>query len=232
MEIKVIDIEPGEIRIDPKIIAGLMGFDADNVPEPYGDIIQKELAETEYLSNIKGGFRILEDIDINHRKGTFVIEDTKFEAGKQVVSKLEKSEMFALYICTVGEEISSRISQLMNSKDLLEAYITDITGTLLVEGAVDVLRDSLADEMAQKGLRITNRYSPGYCDWKVEEQRKLFSFFPEGFCGVLLSESTLMKPIKSVSGVIGIGEEVRFHKDVCHACSNVNCIYRNIKNYI
>jgi hypothetical protein len=29
--------------------------------------------------------------------------------------------------------------------------------------------------------------------------------------------------------VIGIGKEVSFNKYICHACSSVNCIYRNIK---
>ena len=173
--------------------------------------------------------RISGNIDIISPKGVFVYEGTEFGAGKQVVNNLKRSELFALYICTAGEEVSRRSKELMSSGNLLEGYVTDMVGSLLVKGAMDILHEGLQNEMELKGLKITNRYSPGYCEWNVDEQHKLFSFFPEGFCGVRLSESALMKPIKSVSGVIGIGKEVRFNKYICNACSSVSCIYRNIK---
>jgi hypothetical protein len=63
----------------------------------------------------------------------------------------------------------------------------------------------------------------------MAEQNKLFSFLPEGFCGVTLSESALMIPLKSISGVIGIGKEVMFNQYSCSDCNDANCIYRKIK---
>ena len=229
MEFITIDVHPGDITFDLKIVCRLMGLESDNIPEPYNEIIKWELDETDNYSNIKGGYRISENIDIDSPKEIFVFEDTVFEAGKQVVNNLKKSELFALYICTAGEEVSRRSKEFMRSGNLLEGYVTDLVGSLLVEKAVGILHKRLANEMKGKGLEITNCYSPGYCNWKVDEQHKLFSFFPDGFCGVRLSESALMNPIKSVSGVIGIGKKVRFHKYICNACSSVNCIYRNIK---
>ncbi|MFO7923559.1 MAG: vitamin B12 dependent-methionine synthase activation domain-containing protein [Bacteroidales bacterium] len=229
MEVSITEIEPRDINIDLRVICGLMGIDPDDIPEPYGEIIQRELDETENYPNIKGGFRISGNIDIISPKGVFIYEGTEFGAGRQVVNNLKRSESFALYICTAGEEVSRRSKELMGQGNLLEGYVTDLVGSLLAEGAMDILHERLRSEMELKGLKVTNRYSPGYCNWNVEDQHKLFSFFPEGFCGVRLSESALMKPIKSVSGVIGIGKEVRFSKYICHACSSVNCIYRNIK---
>ncbi len=229
MEVQIKEIEPRDINIDRRVICGLMGIDPDDIPEPYGEIIQRELDETENYPNIKGGFRISRNIEVISPKGVFVFEGTEFGAGSQVVNNLKRSELFALYICTAGEEVSRRSKELMGQGNLLEGYVTDMVGSLLVEGAMDILHEKLRSEMELKGLKITNRYSPGYCDWNVDEQHKLFSFFPEGFGGVRLSESALMKPIKSVSGVIGIGKEVSFNKYICHACSSVNCIYRNIK---
>ncbi len=228
--VSITEIEPRNINIDPRVICALMGIDPDDIPEPYGEIIQRELDEMENYPNIKGGFRISGNIDIISPKGGFVIEGTEFGAGRQVVNNLKRSELFALYICTAGEEVSRRSRELMGQGNLLEGYVTDLVGSLLVEGAMDILHDRLQYDMESKGLKVTNRYSPGYCDWNVDEQHRLFSFFPEGFCGVRLSESALMNPVKSVSGVIGIGKEVRFNKYICHACSSVNCIYRNIKH--
>ncbi|MFP4367525.1 MAG: vitamin B12 dependent-methionine synthase activation domain-containing protein [Bacteroidales bacterium] len=229
MDLSITEIKPGEINIDRRVICGLMGIDPDDTPEPYGEIIQRELDEIENYPGIKGGFNISGDIEINSPKGVFVYEGREFGAGSQVVNNLRQSEKLALFVCTAGEEISRRSGELMGSGNLLEGYVTDMVGSILVEGAMDILHERLRNEMKLKGLKITNRYSPGYCDWNVDEQHKLFSFFPEGFCGVRLSESALMKPVKSVSGVIGIGKKVKFNKYICHACSSVNCIYRNIK---
>jgi hypothetical protein len=227
--VSITEIEPGDINIDPGVLCGLMGIDPVDIPEPYNEIIQRELDEMKNYPDIKGGLRISGNIDIISPKGVFVIEGTEFGAGSQVVNNLNRSELFALYICTAGEEVSRRSRELMRQGNLLEGYVTDLVGSLLVEGAMDIMHERLRNEMELKGLKVTNRYSPGYCDWNVNEQHKLFSFFPEDFCGVQLSESALMNPIKSVSGVIGIGKEVRFNKYICHACSSVNCIYRNIK---
>ena len=54
-----------------------------------------------------------------------------------------------------------------------------MVGSPLVEGAMDILHERLCNEMKLKDLKITNRYSPGYCNWNVDEQKKLFSFFPD-----------------------------------------------------
>jgi cobalamin-dependent methionine synthase I len=102
-----------------------------------------------------------------------------------------------------------------------------VVGSEMVEGAMDMVQDELEKEMKQQNMGITDRYSPGYCDWQVSEQPKLFSLLPEKFCGISLSESCLMYPIKSVSGVIGIGPKAERKGYICSFCNMKNCIYRN-----
>lgn len=229
MRTSQIEIQAREVQVNPKMIARLMGVDTENIPEPYSELIQTELAEIGNFNHIMGGYRISENISIESASGTFLFEGERFEAGNQVINKLQRSESLAFYICTAGEEVSIRSKELMNSGNFLEGYILDLIGSVVVEEAMDIIFKKFAVELEEKGLKTTNRYSPGYCNWKVSEQHKLFKFFPEDFCGVRLSESALMHPIKSVSGVFGIGKKVSFHKYVCHACSNVKCIYRDLK---
>ena len=229
MKLLSLEIEPGEIDIDKRAICNLLGIDPVNIPEPYDEIIQRELEQISLYKNIKGGYLISENIDTVSSNGRFIFENIEFKAGKQVVHDLKKSEMLALFVCTAGEEVSSRSRNQMKSGDMLEGYITDMTGSLLAEGAMDVIFNHLSYEMRQQGLNVTNRYSPGYCNWKVDEQKKLFSFFPDNFCGISLTQSSLMIPVKSVSGVIGIGREVAFNKYSCDTCNDKHCLYRNIK---
>ena len=89
-----------------------------------------------------------------------------------------------------------------------------------------LMQNDLEEQMSKEGKKITNRFSPGYCGWNVSEQHKLFSLLPGNFCGIRLTESALMDPVKSVSGIIGIGPDVRRMPYTCSLCDMKNCIYR------
>ncbi len=230
MDFFTVEINPCDIHIGKKLIAELMGVDPENIPEPYNGIIQRELDQIINYRNIRGGFCISENFEISKKDNVFRFENTEFIAGKQLISKLVNSERLAFFICTAGEEITLRSREQMRTGDMLEGYVSDITGSLLVEGAMDLLHDILRKKCIEEGLKITNRYSPGYCNWKVTEQRKLFRLFPENFCGVRLSESAMMIPLKSVSGVIGIGRDVEYDQHLCNECSEIICTFRNTKN--
>jgi hypothetical protein len=117
----------------------------------------------------------------------------------------------------------------MNEKKILKGYIVDVLGTIAVESAMIKIHIQLKKEMDADGLNITNRYSPGYCDWNVSEQSKLFSFFPHDFCGVRLDVKSRMIPVKSVCGIIGIGKNVEYDPYSCGLCQRNNCMYRTHK---
>jgi hypothetical protein len=91
------------------------------------------------------------------------------------------------------------------------------------------MQDNLEKSAAESGLKITNRYSPGYCGWSVGEQHNLFSLIPYNYCGIRLTESALMDPVKSVSGIIGIGANVKSNPYTCKMCDMKDCIYRKVK---
>ena len=117
----------------------------------------------------------------------------------------------------------------MHERDFLKGYIYDVVGSEIVEAAADIMQEELAKSMHDCGMKITNRYSPGYCGWDVSEQHKLFDLIPENFCGIQLNQSALMDPVKSISGIIGIGKNVKYNEYTCGMCEMVDCIYRRVK---
>ncbi len=228
-ELSVISISPTEISVAPSVVARLLHLPEGDIPEPYEEMIKNEISQIINYKEIAGGYRIIEDPVFDLENYTLTLEGELFQTGKQVIHYIRKAEKIALFACTAGPEVSRRSHDLIKSGDLLEGYICDIIGSLLVEEAMSLIHNRLIENLKSEGQKSTNRYSPGYCDWNVAEQHKLFKFFPEDFCGIRLSPTALMDPIKSVSGIFGMGKNVRFHKYVCNACSNVSCIYRNLK---
>jgi hypothetical protein len=230
MILKEYNLHPGQIGVDQKMVAKPMGLDAGCLQEPYRGIVHQCLAESAHYKNIRGGYRITERIGLDRAKKTITAEGITFYPGEQVFRYLEHSEMMAFFVCTAGNEVSDRTRELNQAGQYLEGYITDLIGSILVEKAMDIIHNMLRADVKESGLQATNRYSPGYCHWKVDEQRQLFRLFPAGFCGVRLSDSALMNPIKSVSGVIGIGKNVGYREYICDACTSVNCIYRDLRH--
>lgn len=229
MQLKKINIAPEQININIRKLLVLMGVNEEPAPEPYQELIEEEINRISDYPDLQGGYTIIGDVNVDQNTGTIRAGGRLFQAGPQVTRYLEGSEMMAFFTCTAGEAVSLRSKELMSSGQLLEGYIVDLLGSLMADEAMDIIHSSLKEEVKELGLKTTNRYSPGYCDWKVDEQKQLFSLFPENFCGISLGDSCLMHPIKSVSGVIGLGDKVKFHKYICHACSNVECIYRDLK---
>lgn len=215
----------GEFEILPESVGGLMGFGAGTLPDPFPELISAELHAVSDFSDISGGFRLLDCVIPD--KHSISTGELLFKIGRTVNKMLSNSTRVALFVCTAGQKISDRISAFAASGLITESYIADVIGTMIVEKAMDRIQDELKQEMEKQGLSITNRYSPGYCEWKITEQNKLFSLLPGNYCGITLTESSLMVPVKSVSGFIGIGEKVVFNDYVCDLCSSVHCMYRN-----
>jgi hypothetical protein len=52
---------------------------------------------------------------------------------------------------------------------------------------------------------------------------------PENYCGIKLTPSALMDPVKSISGIIGIGKDVKNNPYICRLCNQNDCVYRSIR---
>jgi hypothetical protein len=191
------------------------------------DLIAEALDEASLMCSVKAEYRIFNGVTFNPAGKTVSIDSTSFDISKIVYSQIRKSTAIAIFLCTAGQEIGTASGAAMKEGDLLKGYLFDIIGSEIVEAAADLMQNSLHKEMNASGLGITNRYSPGYCGWNVAEQHKLFSLMPGNRCGIALNESALMSPIKSVSGFIGIGGNVRFNPYTCSFCDMKECIYRS-----
>lgn len=160
----------------------------------------------------------------------FVMRDLPdFEMGKIIERQLQGSEAYALFICTCGLEYEAYQQRLKAQNDMVRVFIADALGSVIAEKCADEMERNLQESIEKLGWHHTNRFSPGYCGWHVSQQQKLFPLFKGKTCGVRLTESSLMLPIKSVSGIIGGGKDVRRLDYTCGLCQFEKCYKRKKK---
>ena len=222
-------IDYRELELDFIEVAKYMGYKQEEVPSPIDNIILKSIIDAAGYCNIQGGLVICDNIMLDQTKKSIRAAENELNIKGRLFNEIKDSEKIAFFLCTAGPDISKVSKRLMDEKDLLAGYVLDVIGSIVVEKAMDNIQEQFGNVMNASGYKITNRYSPGYCGWKTSEQFVLFRIFPEDFCGVRLTESAMMDPIKSISGIIGIGPHVEYHEYHCDLCDVVNCIYRGKK---
>ena len=224
---EIIDID--DVVVDKTEMEFSIGYTEGNIPEHFSDLIDEVIAELPRYCEIKAGFRLVDVKKTPDRSNGLYFGGKFFKLDKIVTGQLKKSEKAALFLCTIGPGIERRSKQLLKSGEIMLSYIFDVAASVAAESVTNILHDRIKERMLSRGLNITNRYSPGYCNWSVAEQQLLFSFFPRNFCGVSLTDSSLMIPIKSVSGIIGVGRKVKWKDYICDRCGIKDCTYRAIR---
>lgn len=229
MVTKTLNIDFKDLKLTAPQVEAVLGYKDGEDRELVTGLIEEILAESKEISNIKAQYTIFDDVLFEPDTKFVRINKTEFNLKKIVFGQIKKSDSIAIFLCTAGEEIGIRSRKAMKERDFLKGYIYDVVGSEIVEAAADLLQADLEESKLQADKRITNRYSPGYCGWDVAEQHKLFGLITENYCGIKLTPSALMDPVKSVSGFIGIGENVRNNPYTCRMCNQNDCVYRSVR---
>ena len=138
-------------------------------------------------------------------------------------------EHVAVALCTIGEALELRVAELWDARELPLASMLDSVGS----GAVESLAEYVNDVLCQQGLpalKVTNRISPGYADWDVAEQPRLFRLCRGEAAGIRLNEACVMTPGKSISLLVGAGRAARVdhYFSQCARCWMRDCAYRRL----
>jgi hypothetical protein len=160
-------------------------------------------------------------------KCLFLDEGSILHTSAVISSLLKGSERFALFAATAGEAFQAYQNAIGKEGDMLKIFIVDTIGTCIAESAGNQMELLLEKEIGE--MPHTARFSPGYCGWHLSGQQELFRLLDGNPCGIELSEVCLMMPIKSISGIIGIGPDVTEKQYGCRFCELENCYKKKQK---
>jgi len=160
--------------------------------------------------------------------GSIILDNAVELSGKAVGAYIKDAEDVCVFLVTLGDAIDTEASGLMKSADSLDGYILDRVGSVAIEAIAESLEDHIRKECEANNKSVSMRLSPGYCDWPVEEQVKLDNLLNSSKIGVHLTESCMMIPRKTISGLIAIGPKELFSKRLsqCSICKLKSCDYR------
>lgn len=215
-----------ELTIDRTIVERDLGYRKGPPPEIVGQLIDEILPEVPLRLAIQCGFRIFPPDMVSLTNEGVLCGDLHISTGPIIAHQLKKSKTFALFVSTAGPDLERWSQQLMADGDMIKGYLVDAIGSEVADRASEWLEKRIAEHVSADEWAMTNRYSPGYCDWPVSDQQKLFSLLPPRFCGIALTASSLMIPIKSISGIIGLGPDVQRGAYQCSICDLKDCFRR------
>jgi hypothetical protein len=223
---KIFELNLADIPVDNQEIYRTMGYKKKTPSEQVVTDVDQLLQQSAEYMNIKCGYILIPAEDFRVQEESFFIGSTEFNCGKMILYHIKKAEQILVFLATLGENFDNFSKHFFESGDPYIGYLTDTIGSVVVESALDSMMENLDRELSSQNKSCSNRLSPGYCNWNIQEQQKLFSFLPNNFLGVQLLSSSLMTPIKSVSGIIGIGKNIQKMAYSCSICNQKNCIMR------
>jgi len=149
-------------------------------------------------------------------------EDAVIVNGRRLKSRvlrknLDQVERIFPFVITIGPKLGEKQT---TSTDLLENFYLDTIGNVALNSARKQLKRHLKSKFA---LEKISSMAPGsLADWPIEEQAPLFKLLGdvETSIGVKLTDSLLMLPAKSISGIY-FPTEVSFFS--CQLCPRERC---------
>jgi hypothetical protein len=215
-----------ELRLSEENLVNALGYKGIETPTYIKPLIYKSISEIKNHLNIECGYRLIDSDDFDITSTRMICKQVDFVFHPIIGTHLKGAEQIAIFVSTLGIAFDNWSKEISDQNNYLEAFVIDTIGAELVENTADWLENKIFETSIKNGKRISNRLSPGYCNWNVNDQHKLFALLPEKFCGISLNKSAMMNPKKSISGVIGIGENVKRLDYQCNICDLETCYKR------
>ena len=177
------------------------------------------------LLSVRGIYKIYDYDCENH----IVKSEPPFEiTGNSIIKHLAGCEKAACIAVTVGENIENEVTKKFDAGNYVSSVLLDAAATAAVEQAADELEKAVAREVAKNSLKMRWRFSPGYGDWQLENQKKFFYVTGAPEIGMKLTESLMLVPRKSVTAIIGLEKIISDNKNIlqkksCATCNKIDC---------
>lgn len=205
-------LHPKLEQINPNEVLLYLGYNGGAVPPELEADIAACSQELLQAARPRLTYRVF-PLDGGRLRGTdFALE------GQDIQNLLAGCGEAVLMAATLGPDVETLLMR-AQVRDMARALILDSCASTAIENVCDNFEADLKREYAARGLHLTDRFSPGYGDLPIAQQR--------GFCelldtrrriGLTVSQSGILIPRKSVTAVLGAADSPRPHREP--SCAN------------
>ncbi|RKD31515.1 vitamin B12 dependent-methionine synthase activation domain-containing protein [Lacrimispora algidixylanolytica] len=156
------------------------------------------------------------------------IDFTVFQTRSLNLSKnLADCSQVILFAATLGTGVDVLLHK-YTKLQMSKAVIMQAAAAAMIEEFCDEENQKLKVEFEAQGLYLRPRFSPGYGDFALECQRNITAVLETSKrVGIMLTDSLLMTPSKSVTAIMGVSEKpYRCEVKGCESCGKTDCAYR------
>lgn len=170
---------------------------------------------------------ILKDIDkIISPKALY-----KFKNMNNNIDVEEIKSLSSIVYCflTLGDKISEEIERYFKEDKYIEGMILDTIADYILFDLSNQLYEMICEEAKNKGLGLTNRFSPGSEGFPIEKQKYIIDEFSEfKDLKIEITEGFMLKPLKSLTFVMGADKclNIKRNENECLKCTSINCPFR------
>jgi hypothetical protein len=180
----------------------------------HADTVLRLADEAERLARPKAIYKIAY---IETKGEDFVVAEGHTFTSRVLRVNLDGLHRFFPFVVTSGRELEAWAE---TQEDMITRFYSDAINQAVLQSAADTFRQRLCElyELTQ-----VSAMNPGsLTDWPLREQRVLFALLGDvtAAIGVELTDSLLMVPTKSVSGILFPTQETFAS---CQLCPRVDC---------
>lgn len=173
---------------------------------------------------------VMEEISEDDFRGIYDGEGRN-EPRTPVADVYMQADHLALFAVTLGKQPEAEIAKRFQSNDFALASMLDAAASAAADRLAGLAEHRYERNLRERGCVTETtgvlRYSPGYCGWDISGQKRLFAFLHPDRIGLILRDSFLMEPLKSVSGLIIAGpRNIHDRPDTypfCDRCETHGC---------
>ncbi|GMQ94071.1 MAG: hypothetical protein BMS9Abin12_1555 [Acidimicrobiia bacterium] len=139
--------------------------------------------------------------------------------GPLITEHLGGAQDVVVMLCTIGNKLEAR-ALAESETNLSYGFALDAVGSAATHSLSAAACNQVEHEASAVGLQTSLPLSPGMEGWDVDPgQREIFSIVDSEHLGVVVSPTLMMRPLKSLTVVIGIGADIASKGAICDYCT-------------
>ena len=211
-----------QLDIDRQLVFSSIGYQDDDQPSArIASLVDRYMENCHDLVTPSYSY-VIKDIKSVHGDRINIEESIVFKS-KVIARLLKRCEKVAVYAATVGNRLEEMVTYLAENGSVLQATVLDVIGSNAAEQLAAYVEEGISEEANSQGLCISRRFSPGYCDWEIDQQRMVFGAMKNDLANIRLTGDYLMIPQKSISGIVGLGPCDIENYNPCMTCKEQDC---------